>query len=137
MNARERILAIAVLSILVIVGGFFLVQALFLGPLQKKSESIAILQDQIDKKTARVEEIQAELHLLDRWKSLSLPSDHRDARIEYEKWLTNLVQEQGLTGPTVTAKPVDLKTGVTAGLRPKATPVYASGLVPDVPASRT
>jgi hypothetical protein len=127
MNARERILAIAVLSILVLVGGFFLVQALFLGPLQKKSEAIAILQDQIDKKTLRVEEIQGELHLLDRWKSLSLPSNHRDAQIEYEKWLTNLVQEQGFTGPTITPKAVDLKTGITATgpAVAKATPVYA------------
>ena len=66
MNTRERILAIGVLAILVIVGGFFLVQAVFLGPLQKKSESIAILADQIDKKTARVEEIQAELPKLER-----------------------------------------------------------------------
>jgi hypothetical protein len=127
MNARERMLAIAVLSILVIVGGFFLVQALFLGPLQKKSESIAILQDQIDKKTARVQEIQAELPQLDHWKSLSLPSELQIAKLEYEKWLTNLVQAQGFSGSTITPKPVDLKSGITATgpAANKAVPVYA------------
>jgi hypothetical protein len=127
MNTRERILAIGVLAILVVVGGFFLVQAVFLGPLQKKSESIALLLDQIDKKTARVEEIQAELPKLERWRALSLPSDVDVSRVAYEKWLTNLLQEQGFSGVTVTPKPTDFKTGViaTGAAANKAPPVFA------------
>src|SRR4051812_28177351 len=111
MNARERILAIGVLAVVAIVGGFFVVQGFLLSPLKKSSESIAILQDQIDKKTARVQEIQAELPLLDRWRSLSLPSDVDVSRREYERWLTNLVQAEGFVGVTVTPKPPDLKSG--------------------------
>jgi len=58
---------------------------------------------------------------------LSLPSDVGVSGRDYEKWLTNLLQEQGFAGLTVTAKPVDLKSGVTAtgAAATKAVPVYA------------
>jgi hypothetical protein len=127
MSPRERILAIVVLSVVIVGFCGFMVQAFVLSPLQKSGDAITALQDQIEKKTARVKEIQAEEPSLERWKSVSLPSDINVSRLEYDKWLTNLVQRKGFVNATVTPKPVDLKTGVTATgqAAAKAAPVYA------------
>jgi hypothetical protein len=127
MNPRERMLAIVVLTIFVVGGGFFVFNQFFWGPLQKRGDTIIALQDQIDKKTARVQEIQAEMPQLERWRSLTLPKDVDISKLKYEEWLTNLLQKEGFVGPTVTPKPVDLKTGVTAtgAAAAKAAPVYA------------
>jgi hypothetical protein len=127
MNPRERILALVVLGILGVVLGGFLFHSFYLSPLQKSEESITSLQDQIEKKKARIAEIQAELPTYERWRALTLPSKLDVANLEYDKWLTNEIQKAGFVGPSVSPKPIDLKSGVTAvgAAAAKAPPVYA------------
>ena len=73
MNARERMLAIGVLVVVVLAGGGFLFHNLFLAPLEERKQSIVAMQQDIQKKEDRIHQIQADLPRLDRWRRLSLP----------------------------------------------------------------
>ena len=127
MNPRERMLAICVLTLIVVGGGAFMFHQLFWSPLQKSSESILAMQDQIDKKIARVHEIQAEMPQLEKWRALTLPTSVENSELQYERWLSNLVLENHFVNATVVPKPPDLKSGITATgvAATKAAPVYA------------
>ncbi|CAN5317307.1 hypothetical protein BH10PLA2_BH10PLA2_23310 [soil metagenome] len=127
MNARERLLAFVVLGFLGVAVGGFLFHTFFWSPLQKAEDSIIGLREQIEKKNARVAEIQAQEPTLARWKALTLPSDVKLASLEYDKWLSNEVQKSGITKPSVTPKPTDLKSGqiATGTAAAKTPPVYA------------
>src|ERR1700722_6894387 len=114
MNPRERILAICVLTMIVIGGGAFVFHQFFWSPLQTRSSSILAMQDQIDKKTAGVNEIQAEMPQLEKWRSLTLPNSLENSQLQYERWLSNMVLENHFTGATVAPKPPDQKSGITA-----------------------
>ena len=127
MNPRERILAICVLTLIVVGGGAFVFHQFFWSPLQKRSDSMLAMQDQIDKKTARVNEIQAEMPQLEKWRALTLPTSIENSNLQYERWLSNLVLLNHFVNATVAPKPPDLKSGVTAtgAAAAKAAPVYA------------
>ncbi len=125
MNPRERILAMGVLSVVLLAGGAFLFNEVFWSPLQKRGDTIVSLQDQIEKKKARIEEIRAEQPTLERWRALSLPSSPDLAKLEYERWLTDLVNQERFANATVTPKPVDYKSGtLSTSVTSKAPPVY-------------
>jgi hypothetical protein len=126
MNPRERMLAFAVLGILGLgLAGFFF-NSFFWSPLEKSEDSIRSLRDQIEKKNQRVAEIQAELPKFERWRALTLPSKVDVANLEYDKWLTNTVQQSRFVNASVSPKAIDTKSGITAtgAAAAKAAPVY-------------
>jgi hypothetical protein len=118
VNSRERILLLAILLVVALVGGGFLVHSLLLAPLDDRDMSILALQEEIDQKQQRVNQIQANLPRLQRWKMLSLPADgdpaHREydlAFLEYDKYLNELLQKSGFPAGsfTVIGKPPDTR----------------------------
>jgi hypothetical protein len=112
MNPRERLLAICLVAVILLFGGGGLYYYLVLGPLQKRTANIRLLEKDIETKEKRIAEIKADLPRLERWRQLSLPADVDVARREYEKYLTSLLQKSGFAQATliVTPKPPDVKT---------------------------
>lgn len=135
MNPRERILATTAL-VAVLAGGLFLiVYQFYWSPLHKKNETIDALRADIDKQTVTVREMEAQRRKLERWRLMSLPGDENFAGVEYEKFLTKMLQESGFTDTIVTPQKSDPKAfGTTGG--PKGPgiatkmPFRASGSAP-------
>jgi hypothetical protein len=102
VNTRERLLALVLLLVVVLGGVAFLVHRLLFVPLDDADGRISYLEDQVSQKEGRVRQVLASLPRLQRWKMLSLPVDsdpaHREydqAYLEYEKYLTELMQKSG------------------------------------------
>jgi len=132
MTTRERFLAGGVLSVLILAGGGFLVQMLFLGPLKERKTRIIQLQQDVDEKQARVDQINADKAKLKRWELISLPNDPNSKKVEfpatalpakreYANYLSDLFRTSGLTA-VVTPREVDVRSSPTIGVK---VPVYA------------
>lgn len=123
MNPRERILAMCILAVLVLVAGSFLFVQLVLNPMRDKDASIAALQKDIETRQTRQTQILAEKPRLDRLRMLSLPADADLARREYEKYLNDLMRSNNFVAGrySVTPRPADNKTSPTVGNK---VPVY-------------
>jgi hypothetical protein len=119
MTSRERTMALALGAVVTVGGGALAFNTLFLGPLQERRTKAEELEKKADEKSARRQQILADLPRLDRWKQLSLPSDVELARREYQSYLEHLTRESGISGRNVTVtakagdKPVEAK-GATA-----------------------
>jgi hypothetical protein len=124
MSPRERILAMAVLGIVVIAGLGLIVHQFYLSPLEDKNAEIAALQKEVDNKNDRVRQIMAQRPKLNLWRQLSLPANTNLANREYEKYLSELIRLSGVTPGafTVTPKPPDTKSSPT--LPGKKEPIY-------------
>ncbi len=120
MNPRERVLAVFVLGVLVVVVlGFLAYQAFWL-PFQSKTRVLANLLEQEQNKRTELAKIQAEVPRLQRWRQLSLPAGPDLARREYEKYLTEMLRQHNIAG-NVASKVPDTKS--SPQLKDK-TPVY-------------
>ncbi len=123
MTSRER--ALAVLLVIVIVfggGGFFGYQFLY-SPWTARKKTLALLQKQEEEKVARRADLERQRTKLARWTSLSLPGDQETARLEYERYLTQLLNRYKITnGREITTRPVDTKNNPTVG--PNKDPIY-------------
>jgi hypothetical protein len=118
VNPRERLLVLVILLVAALVGGYFLVHSLLLAPLGDREARIRTLQDDNDQRQTRINQIEASLPRLQRWKMLSLPADadpgHREydlAYLEYDKYLSDLLQKSGFAAGsfTVVGKPPDTR----------------------------
>jgi hypothetical protein len=107
-------LALGVLVAVVLAGAGLLAYQLYWVPSRDKDRAIDALQQDVGKRGARVREVQAEMPKLERWRLLSLPADPDAAKVEYEKYLSEMMQDSGLTAGTfsITPKGVDSKTGL-------------------------
>ncbi len=115
MNPRERMLAVGVLAVVVLAGAVFLFRSFFWLPLEERDASIASLQQELDKKRERINQVLADRPKLERWKQLSLPNDpdHPDlARREYENYLSELFRQSGFAAGSfsITTKQNDSKS---------------------------
>jgi hypothetical protein len=123
MNSRER--ALAVLLICVVVfggGGFFGYQFMFL-PWTARKKTLDTLKKDEQTKLSRRAELQEQRGKLARWTSLSLPGDQETARLEYERYLTQLLTRYKITnGRSIITQPVDTKTSPTIGSNKE--PIY-------------
>lgn len=115
MNPRERILATTALVAVLLGGLLLIVYQFYWNPLHKKEETISLLQADIEKQTASVREIELQRRKLERWRLMSLPGDENLAGVEYEKFLTKMLQESGFTDPIVTPQKPDPKAFGTTG----------------------
>jgi len=119
MNARERMLAIAVLLVVVLLVGGFFFKTMFLSPLAERNESILALRDEISKKQERVHQIEADLPRLERWRVLSLPPDVSKAKQQYGDYLSDLMRDSGFApGSYTVVRQADSKTAPTIGKIP-------------------
>src|SRR5581483_11302870 len=107
MTSRER--ALAVLLVIVIVfggGGFFGYQFVYT-PWNARKLTLARLQKEEKDKIDRRAELEKQRTRLARWTSLSLPADQETARLEYERYLTQLLNRYKITnGREITTRPV-------------------------------
>jgi hypothetical protein len=122
MTQRERVLAGSLAGIIVLGGGFMLLQVTVLGPLRAVNAEIAGHDEEIRKKT---EEWQANQATIDRalklsprlakWKQLSLPpasdakpetvTQHlKDLQVPYERHLSDLLLRNGFSPATITVR---------------------------------
>jgi hypothetical protein len=130
MNPRERLLAMAVLGVLVAAGASFLFHQLFLQPLWDSEASIQALREQIDGKRKQQQQILADKPRLERFRQLSLPPDadpaRRDfelARREYVKYLSQLLLTSGFAPGSFTVTPTPLDTrSIATGAAAKKLP---------------
>ncbi len=130
MNPRERILAMGLLGVLVLVGGYFaLVKPFYLDALRDRDANIARLKKDIRERYDRMAQIQRDMPKLQRWRQLSLPSVPSDPdlpRREYEKYLYGLLLDSGFvaTGVRVAAESPDVNSSPKLGLGTKKEPIY-------------
>ncbi len=128
MNTRERLLALTVLIVAILVGGGLLFKFLFLDALFAVDAQIAAAQDELDKKQAELTKERLDHQTIVRrdprlahWQRLSLPEDknqeqelksgwaldeikkrHEDKiQVDYEQYLTNLVMRGGFAANTI------------------------------------
>jgi hypothetical protein len=128
MNPRERILAMTLAGVFVVVGGFFLLfKPLYLDGLKERDASIARLDKEIQERKLRLQQVLNDRKKLDRYRQLSLPSVPDDPNLpqrEYEKFLGDLLRQSGFSteGTRVTAENADVNSSPKLG--PKKEPIY-------------
>src|SRR5262245_8508521 len=107
MNTRERILAIAVLSAIVLAGLAVMAYQFFLVPLEDRKRSLQSVQKDIDEKHVRIDAILAKRAKLNVWRHLSLPADLGQAKRQYGTYLDNLLTRSRFApGRSITPKTV-------------------------------
>ncbi|MBL8794196.1 MAG: hypothetical protein JNM56_09840 [Planctomycetia bacterium] len=124
MNPRERTLAIALLGVVVVLGGGFLLLKMLIEPIRDKDGGITLMRQEIEKKRDEIRKIQAEKAKLERWKQMSLPADVDLAQREYEKYLSDLVRQSKFAAGVSRVIPpqqIDTRSGLVPG---KKEPVY-------------
>jgi hypothetical protein len=120
VSPRERLIAVAILSVIVLGGGAFLFYSIVLAPLREIDAEIALVKQQNEKKATRIGEIQADRPRLERWRRLSLPRDVAGnvdlARREYEKYLNDLFRQNGASNNLViTCREVENRSNSSTG----------------------
>ncbi|HEX5269477.1 MAG TPA: hypothetical protein VFW33_03270, partial [Gemmataceae bacterium] len=103
-------------------GGFFGYQFVYV-PWNARKKQLAELQSMEQSKLLRRAELEKQRSRLARFTSLSLPGDQETARLEYERYLTQLFNRYTITnGRSITPQPVDTKSSPTIG--PNKEPIY-------------
>jgi hypothetical protein len=124
MTKRERILAGAVLTPIILGGLGFLFNLFFLDPLASRRRTIDTLHTDITRKQERIKQVAAEKPRLERWKEQSLPGDtdtelYAATRSMYSRYLRTLMDESGLGDARITPGKPDTRTSpVLAGKKP-------------------
>jgi len=104
MNARERILAVSISLLLIVVGGYFLFDRLEQG-LSNRRQQIDKLEQQVVTLERRVRSgKQADARWVG-YREQSLPADHELARSLYQKWLLKEIDAIGMSGVTINGVP--------------------------------
>lgn len=123
MNARERILAVAVVAIVVVAGLGVMFYQFFLSPYRAKQTQLAQLEKDGKTKEDRIAQIAAQRPQLERYRQESLPADLDFARKEYQRFLEDLARKSGFPQVSV----ADRKTGGRGvPTLPNKTPVYTT-----------
>jgi len=124
MNPRERILAIALLGVVILLGGGFVLLKTLIEPIRDKDGGITLMRQEIEKKRGEIQKIQAEKAKLERWRQMSLPADVDLAQREYEKYLSDLVRQSKFAAGVSRVIPpqqIDTRSGLVPG---KKEPVF-------------
>jgi hypothetical protein len=121
MNPRERILAIAVVSLVLVAGLGMMFYQFYLSPYRAKKANLDQLTKQGDTKEARIKEIAGQRAQLERYRQQSLPADINAAKREYQRYLDDLLRKSGFS--QVSLGPRNVTTRNVPTLANKA-PVY-------------
>jgi hypothetical protein len=125
MNPRERTLAMIVIGVIFVAGGFFLFQLMFWQPLQEKEALIRSYQDEIDGNEAKIKQAQLDQARLERLKLLSLPPNVDVAMREYSNYLTDLLIRSGFNSSGIAITPGKLDSRqLTAKAKPNFIPLH-------------
>jgi len=125
MNARERILAIVLLTAILLGGGGLLGKVFLLDPLNDRSERIKYMQKQIGELKERRQQVLEDRAKLERWKQLSLPADANLARREYQKLISEMLRQSGFVeGASTVLAPKEANTKSSPTLPGRKEPIY-------------
>ncbi len=108
MNPRERVLALLVGSLVVLMGGFYAFRKVE-GSFKQRAQALERLQNEKRQKTRQVQAGMIAQQQLERYQERSLPPDLQQARQLYTDWLLSVVTKIGFAEPKVNP--------VTGGLR--------------------
>jgi hypothetical protein len=97
MQTRERILAFAFGALVVGYGGNWLFETALQGPLDRRRSAIAREQKKIQSLEAKLGQARKAGKELAEWEAQSLPSDVSQARRLYQAWLTDMINQIGLS----------------------------------------
>jgi len=103
--ARYRTAGLAAVMLLMVAyfGGEWLVDQVIQGPLETARNRRAQLERDIEKRETSLQRLREAGKLLARWEDQSLPADAETARSLYQAWLVELVDQVGLSSPSVTS----------------------------------
>src|SRR5262245_36635699 len=121
MNARERLLAIAVVSLIILAGLGVVFYQFFWSPYRTRQATLERLRKEGETKNERVAEIAAQRPKLERYRQQSLPADLSVARIEYGRYLEDLLRKNNFAQVSITPRPPNTRSSPT--LANKA-PIY-------------
>jgi hypothetical protein len=114
-----------VLSLIVLVGGAFLFNVLFLDPLAQRRRTADTLRTEIKRKQERRDQVLAERTKLVRWRQQSLPGDtdaeqYSTTRRLYNQYLRDLMADCELAAPDmkVASQKPDVRTAPQIGKKP-------------------
>lgn len=97
MNPRERMLALILVGAIVGIGGIFIAYQFFWRPIRTRDSLRDDLEKRIAAKQVQVAELEAKKSQMERWRSLSLPSNAHLAWGEYQKYLNETITASGFT----------------------------------------
>lgn len=121
MNPRERILAIAVVGVVILGGLGVMFHQFFWSPYRDRKANLELLQKQGQTKELRIAEIVAQRPQLERYRQLSLPADINVAELQYGRYLNDLLNKSDIKDIRVTPRRPDARN--TPALANK-TPIY-------------
>jgi hypothetical protein len=121
MNARERLLAVAVIGIVIVAGLGLMFHQFFLSPYRTRENNLAQLRKQTEFKEARINEIAAQRAQLERYRQESLPADMDVAKTQYTRYLEGLLRKSGFKDISVAPRPVNSRGAPTQANK---TPIY-------------
>jgi len=121
MNARERILAVAVVAVVIVAGLGVIFYQFFLSPYRTKQAYLAQLQKQTKEKETRIAEIAAQRSQLERYRQESLPADIDVAKRQYQLFLEDLFRKSGFPQVSVAQRNVSSRNAPTLANK---TPIY-------------
>lgn len=102
MQKREKLLAIALGSVVLIWFGLPMFEAAFIAPLAELEADEERLRDEANKKFDKQIELRKMEKQLAAWRKISLPPDPLDAQRVYQEWITDLAQLSGFDGIKIT-----------------------------------
>jgi hypothetical protein len=123
MSARERILAIAVIGLIIVAGVGVVFYQFYLSPARTKQARLEQLRTESDTKQTRVNVILSQRPQLERYRQQSLPAELEVAKLEYTRYLEKLLRDNGFRNMSVTPKSIQSRTAPTLG-DAKKTPIY-------------
>ena len=124
MTQRERTLAVAILTVVILGGGAFVGYHFFFLPFRQKENTLLSLRKDVDSKRLRLAEIERDRPKLEMWRQLSLPPDVNRAH-EYVSLLNDLLLKSGFTSDAITridTRPADTRSSPT--LPGRKEPIY-------------
>lgn len=123
MSSRERIMAIAVLGLLLVVGGGVAGYMFIFEPLQAKKAAASKLQSEVDELELKALDMKKKLPQVAEVKRQSLPPDESIAKAQYKLLLERLLLEAKITNYTLPDGRIAATTRSTPEISPKK-PAY-------------
>jgi hypothetical protein len=121
MNPRERILAIAVVALVVVAGLSVAFYQFYMSPLKAKQDTLKTLHAQEQTKQEQVNKIVGQRVVLERFRQESLPAELDVAKRKYTEFLTQLLQTNGFRNVNVTSRANQSRSAPTLTNK---TPIY-------------
>lgn len=112
--SRVRTIGLATLLVVMVgyFGGEWVLDQLIQGPQQAARARRVQLERDIEQRETSLQRLRAAGKVLAQWEDQSLPVDIEAARSLYQAWLVELVDDVGLSGPSVTSSEPSARAGL-------------------------